>query len=52
LTGKKPEIADESPSVSTVATSEFYVPQPSAASPMSQSQYESISIWDANELFQ
>jgi len=37
--GKKPEIADEPPSVSTIATSEFYVPQQSAASPMSQPQY-------------
>ena len=36
--GKKPETADEHPSVSTF---EFYVPQPSAA-----------SIWDADELFQ
>src|SRR6185503_12223004 len=34
--GKKPETADEPPSVST---SKFYVPQPSAASPMSQPQY-------------
>ena len=34
--GKKPEIADEPPSVSS---SEFYVPQPSAASPMSRPQY-------------
>ena len=34
--GKKPESADEPPSVST---SEFYVPQPSAASPTSQPQY-------------
>jgi len=34
--GKKPEAADEPPSVST---SEFYVPQPSAASPTSQPQY-------------
>ena len=34
--GKKPETADEHPSV---FTSEFYVPQPSAASPTSQSQY-------------
>ena len=34
--GKKPETADEPPSVST---SEFYVPQPSAASPTSQPQY-------------
>ena len=33
LAGKKPEVADEPPSVST---SEFYVPQPSAASPTSQ----------------
>ena len=36
--GKKPETADEPPSVSTF---EFYVPQPSVA-----------SIWDADELFQ
>ena len=34
--GKKPESADEPPSVST---SEFYVPQPSAGSPTSQPQY-------------
>src|SRR6185437_237375 len=34
--GKKPKSADEPLSVST---SEFYVPQPSAASPMSQPQY-------------
>ena len=34
--GKKPETADEHPSVST---SEFYVPQPSVASPTSQPQY-------------
>ena len=34
---KKPEIADEPPSVSTA--SEFYVPQSSAASPTSQPQY-------------
>jgi len=34
--GKKTETADEPPSVST---SEFYVPQPSAASPTSQPQY-------------
>ena len=34
--GKKPESADESPSIST---SEFYVPQPSAASLTSQPQY-------------
>jgi hypothetical protein len=33
---KKPEIADEHPFVST---SEFYVPQPSTASPTSQPQY-------------
>jgi len=38
-TGKEPEIADELPSVSTVATSEFYVPQPSAAFPVNQPQY-------------
>jgi len=34
--GKKPESADEPPSVST---SEFYVPQPSATSPVSKPQY-------------
>ena len=34
--GKKPETVDEPPYVST---SEFYVPKPSAASPMSQPQY-------------
>ena len=34
--GKKPESADEPPSVSTF---EFYVPQPSATSPTSQPQY-------------
>ena len=34
--GKKPETADEP---SSVSTSEFYVPQPSAASPVSQPQY-------------
>ena len=34
--GKEPEIADEPPSISTVATSEFYVPQPSATSPVNQ----------------
>ena len=37
--GQKPKIADEPPSISTVATSEFYVPQPWAASPVSQPQY-------------
>ena len=37
--GKEPEIADEPPSISTVATSEFYVPQLSTASPTSQPQY-------------
>ena len=37
--GKEPEIADEPPSISTVATSEFYVPQPSAAFPVNQPQY-------------
>ena len=35
-TGKESEIADEPPSVSTVATSEFYVPQPSIASLVNQ----------------
>ena len=34
--GKKPETADEP---SSISTSEFYVPQSSAASPMSQPQY-------------
>ena len=34
--GKKPKTTDEPPSVST---SEFYVLQPSAASPVSQPQY-------------
>ena len=37
--GKKPETADELSSVSTVATSAFYVPQPSAVSPVNQPQY-------------
>ena len=39
MAGKEPEIADELSSVSTVATSAFYVPQPSAVSPVNQPQY-------------
>ena len=35
----KIEIASESPSISTVGASETYIPQPSAASTMSQPQY-------------
>ena len=37
--GTKLEISSESPSVSTIATSKLYTPQPSAASLVSQPQY-------------